>query len=148
KKLERTFKLGLVGKYMSLKESYKSLNEAILHAGIENDCQVDIIYIDPEEIEARKKSGEDVSSLFNGIQALIVPGGFGARGSEGKILTIQVAREKRIPFLGICLGMQLACIEVARNLCGIKGAHSQEFNEDSKDAVIHYLAGQSSTIQK
>jgi len=137
--------LGLVGKYMALKESYKSLNEAIIHAGLANDCSVEITYIDPEEIS---KPNAQLESHFKDVQALIVPGGFGERGSEGKMLSIRYAREQKIPFLGICLGMQLASIEFARNVCGIPKAHSQEFAPDPEGAVIHYMHGQASNMTK
>ncbi|MBN8555249.1 MAG: CTP synthase [Deltaproteobacteria bacterium] len=137
--------LGMVGKYMALKESYKSLNEAISHAALANDCKVEIRYIDPEEIA---KPGADVKGAFQGVSALIVPGGFGERGTEGKMVGIRYARENKIPYLGICLGMQLACIEFARNACGIEGAQSAEFQENSKYAIIHYMHGQTSDMAK
>jgi CTP synthase len=140
-----TIKLGLVGKYVTLKESYKSLNEAIAHAGLQNSCQVDIKYIDPEEVE---KASENTDNFFVDLDALIVPGGFGSRGTEGKITAIRYAREKKVPFFGICLGMQLASIEFARNVVGLKDAQSQEFAPDSKNPIIHYMHGQNETMQK
>ena len=144
----KKLKLGLVGKYMSLKESYKSLSEAIQHAGFANSCQVQIIYLDPEKIEAAAKKGESVDSFFSDIQAMIVPGGFGERGIEGKRLAISYAREQKLPLLGICLGMQLACVEFAQNICEIKAAHSQEFREEEDNAIIHYMPGQSKNMKK
>ncbi len=137
--------LGLVGKYMALKESYKSLNESISHAGLANDCQVEVRSINSEDLE---KGTSAVESAFKGLDALIVPGGFGERGTEGKILAIRYARENKIPFLGICLGMQLATVEFARNLGGMPKAHSQEFDPEPKDAVIHYMEGQSERVEK
>jgi len=144
-KANREIEIGIVGKYIALKESYKSLNEAIFHAAVAESCRVKIRYIDPEEIEAKPGAA---SELMKGISALIVPGGFGQRGVEGKILAIQEAREKKIPFLGICLGMQLACIEIARHQAGLKKAHSQEFEIETTEPVIHYLAGQSADMKK
>lgn len=141
-------KLGLVGKYVALRESYKSLNEAISHAGLDAHTKVNIEYIDPEELEAANSRGEDLSKFFKDIRALIVPGGFGQRGSEGKILAIEYARTQKIPYLGICLGMQLACVEFARNVCKIQNAHSQEFEAIAENAVIHYLEGQSEAVDK
>lgn len=137
--------IGLVGKYMALKESYKSLSEAILHAGFSKEAAVEIKYLDPEELE---KNADKVARFFEGVQAVIVPGGFGQRGSEGKILAIQYARENKLPFLGICLGMQLACVEYARQVCGLKKAHSQEFDDSKESAVIHYLEGQHAEVRK
>lgn len=146
--LKHRMKVGFVGKYIALKESYKSLNEAMLHAGLENDLSVEIVYIDPEEIEFCAKKNKDVSYLFEGIEALIVPGGFGTRGVEGKIAAIQWARENQLPFFGICLGMQLACVEYARHVLGKPKAHSQEFDAETSDPIIHYLEGQTSEGDK
>lgn len=137
--------VGMVGKYLSLKESYKSLNEAIAHAGCANESKVEIRYIDPEEIV---KLDANLDETFKGVQCLIVPGGFGERGTEGKMVAIRYAREHRMPFLGICLGMQLASIEFARNICGLKDAQSQEFHPETKNPIIHYMHGQSAGIEK
>lgn len=145
KSISKSVKLGLVGKYVSLKESYKSLNEAIAHAGLANQVRVDIKFIDPEELE---KSPSAIEKELGDLDCLIVPGGFGSRGTEGKILAIQYAREKKLPFLGICLGMQLASIEFARHVCGIKDAQSQEFQKDTKSPIIHYMHGQNEDVQK
>lgn len=142
---QKNLKLGLVGKYVSLKESYKSLSEAIKHAGFEENCKIEIVYVDPEELENGHL--ESLAAL-EAVQAIIVPGGFGSRGTEGKIKSIQIAREKQIPFLGICLGMQLACVEFARHVCKLQEAHSQEFVPQAKNPVIHYLEGQHSQIEK
>lgn len=125
-----TVTIALVGKYVDLTESYKSLSEALIHAGIHTNSRITINYIDSETIE---KEGTD--SLIN-MDAILVPGGFGKRGVEGKIMAIHFARTNRIPYLGICLGMQLAVIEYARNKAGMKGAHSTEFNPDTPYPVI------------
>ena len=122
--------IAMVGKYVDLTESYKSLNEALSHAGIQTESKVKIKYFDSEKIEK-----EGVAEL-EGVDAILVPGGFGSRGVEGKILAIKHARENNIPFMGICLGMQLAVIEFARHCAGIKDANSTEFVEDTKDPVI------------
>jgi len=122
--------VGMVGKYVDLTESYKSLNEALSHAGIHNNAKVDIRYIDSVALE----SG-DMSQL-QGLDAILVPGGFGDRGIEGKIAAIQYARENKIPYLGICLGMQLAVIEFARHVANMSDAHSSEFSEDTTHPVI------------
>ena len=122
--------IGMVGKYVDLTESYKSLIEALRHAGIHNQTQVDIRYIDSEILEHG-----DVSSLA-GLDAILVPGGFGKRGTEGKICAIKHARENKIPYLGICLGMQLAVIEFARHVAGIKEANSTEFEPNGPSPVV------------
>ena len=129
--------IGIVGKYTDLIESYKSLDEALRHAAIENQVQLNRIYIDAEDLEKGIKS-----DLLEKVDGILVPGGFGSRGTEGKIKAIQFAREKKIPFFGICLGLQLAVIEFARHVVGIKNATSMEFT-DSGDFVVHYMAGQS-----
>ncbi|MCS6763171.1 MAG: CTP synthase [Candidatus Protistobacter heckmanni] len=122
--------VGMVGKYVDLTESYKSLIEALRHAGIHTATEVDIRYIDSELLE----SG-DLSSL-KGLDAVLVPGGFGKRGTEGKIKAIRFARENRIPYLGICLGMQLAVIEFSRHVAGVDGANSTEFEPDTPHPVV------------
>jgi len=127
---DKTITIGMVGKYMGLTEAYKSLSEALVHAGIHTKTKVNITYIDSETIE---NEGTD---CLTELDAILVPGGFGLRGVEGKISTVQYARENKIPYLGICLGMQVAVIEFARNVAGIKGAHSTEFKTDVEDPVI------------
>ena len=122
--------IGMVGKYVDLTESYKSLNESLTHAGVHNNAKVKIRYIDSVVLE----SG-NMSSL-EGLDAILVPGGFGDRGIEGKIAAIQYARENKIPYLGICLGMQLAVIEFARHVAGLNDAHSSEFNDATTHPVI------------
>jgi len=126
----RSVTIALVGKYVDLTESYKSLSEALMHAGIHTCSKINITYLDSEQIE---KNGTD---SLNGVHAILVPGGFGRRGVEGKILAIHYARTHGIPYLGICLGMQLAVVEYARNKTGMTGAHSTEFNPDTPYPVI------------
>jgi CTP synthase len=118
----RTVSIGIVGKYVDLKESYKSLNEAIVHGGIANNTKVEMAYIDSETL-----TKDNVAQALADVDAILVPGGFGERGAEGKIVAIRYARENKIPYFGICFGMQLAAIEFARNVCGIKDATSREF---------------------
>ena len=130
-------KIAVVGKYVDLKDSYKSLYEALTHGGIANDAGVDIIWTDAEEVE---NSGP--KSSLSGAQGILIPGGFGSRGIEGKIKAIRFARENKIPFFGICLGMQCAVIEFARNVAGLKDANSTEFEENTPYPVIHIMPGQ------
>jgi CTP synthase len=122
--------IAMVGKYVDLTESYKSLNEALSHAGIQTESKVNITYIDSEILES------DGTDILNNVDAILVPGGFGSRGVEGKIKAIQFARENKVPYMGICLGMQLAVIEFARHCAGLKDANSTEFNENTADPVI------------
>ena len=122
--------IAMVGKYVGLTESYKSLTEALIHAGIHTRSRVNIRYVDSEVIESEGLGG------LEGVDAVLVPGGFGKRGVEGKIRAIQFARENNIPYLGICLGMQLAVIEYARNVCGLIGANSTEFDPETPHPVI------------
>jgi len=131
---ESSTTIAVIGKYVNLIDSYKSLNEALLHGGIANNCRVNLKFVDSEEIE--KKGAKD---LLSGVQGILVPGGFGNRGIEGKIEAIRHARENKIPFFGICLGMQLAVIEFARTVCGLKEAHSAEFVPDTPYPVIFLL---------
>lgn len=123
--------IAMVGKYVDLRESYKSLSEALAHGGIANDCKVNIIYVDSEKIE---KDGAE--KYLSDIDGVLVPGGFGDRGTEGKIKAIEYARVNKIPYFGICLGMQLAVIEFARNVAGIANACSEEFANGKTDFVI------------
>lgn len=125
-----TVKIGMVGKYTELSDAYKSLNEALLHAGIHTQTRVEIVYIDAELIETQG------TSLLQSVDAVLVPGGFGERGVEGKILSIQYARENKVPFLGICLGMQAAVIEFARHVVGLTQANSTEFDKHTPYPVI------------
>lgn len=135
--------IAVAGKYVDLQDSYKSLNEALIHGGIENGCKVNLVHIDSEDIE---KHGAE--KYLNDADGLLVPGGFGGRGVEGKIKAIQYVRENKIPFFGICLGMQMAVVETARNLAGLKDADSQEFKEEAKDLVIHIMEHQKTVTQK
>jgi CTP synthase len=121
--------IAMVGKYMELLDAYKSLTEALIHAGIHNKTKVKIRYIDSEQLQ-------DDHSLIEGADAILVPGGFGTRGTEGKIFAVKTARENNIPYLGICLGMQIAVIEYARNVCGLKDANSTEFNPETNNPVV------------
>lgn len=126
----RSVTVAMVGKYMDLQDAYKSLNEALKHAGIQTQSQVQLRYVDSEELEA------EGLGLLDGVDAVLVPGGFGSRGTEGKIAAIRYARENRIPYLGICLGMQLALVEFARNVAGLEGAHSTEMDPSTAHPVI------------
>ena len=127
---ERSADIAFVGKYVDLTESYKSLSEALIHAGIHTRSRINIHYLDSEAIE------RDGSGALAGMDAILVPGGFGKRGVEGKIAAIRYAREHKVPYLGICLGMQLAVIEFARDVAGMEGAHSTEFDPDTPHPVI------------
>jgi len=129
--------IAIVGKYVHLVDSYKSLSEALRHGGIANSARVNIRYVDSEEVEKG-----DIKGLFSGVHGILVPGGFGERGIEGKIMAIQYARENKIPFFGICLGMQLAVVEFARNVCGLKGANSTEFDPKTPHPVITLMEEQ------
>ncbi len=133
---EEKIRIGVVGKYVDLKESYKSLHEAIVHGGLAHGCNVEIVYVDSEKLNERL-----TSQALSDVHAILVPGGFGSRGVEGKIAAIRYAREKQVPFFGICYGMQLAAIEFARNVCGIKDATSREFaeNKDRGNFVIDFM---------
>jgi len=127
---QKSVEIAMVGKYVDLTEAYKSLIESLIHAGIHTNTRVNIDYIDSERLE------ESGLSVLEGKDAVLVPGGFGERGVEGKILAIQFARENKIPYLGICLGMQMAVVEFARNVAGLKDAHSSELNENTPHPVV------------
>ncbi|MDP6084881.1 MAG: CTP synthase [Nitrospinota bacterium] len=137
RKPETQTTIAIVGKYVDLKESYKSLSEALTHGGIGNLARVDLEWVDAEEIEA---GGPE--TLLRDVHGILVPGGFGARGVEGKIQAIRYARERKVPFFGICLGMQCAVIEFARNVCRMEGANSTEFNPGSPHPVIDLMPDQ------
>ena len=126
--------IAIVGKYVELKEAYKSLHEALVHGGIANRVAVDLRYVNSEEVTA-----ENVAETFKGADGILVPGGFGYRGVEGKIESIRYARENNVPFFGICLGMQCAVIEFARHVVGIEEANSEEFNPFAKDKLIYLM---------
>lgn len=131
-------KIGVVGKYTELTESYKSLNEALFHGGIANNAKVDLEFIDAEEM----LKGDKLEDTLSKVDGILVPGGFGSRGIEGKIAAARYAREKRKPYFGICLGMQVAVIEYARNVVGWKDADSAEFKPESSHLVIDFMEGQ------
>jgi CTP synthase len=129
--------IGLVGKYVELKESYKSIAEAFIHAGAVNDCKVKVEWIHSESL-----TDDNVKEKLSGLKGILVAPGFGNRGIEGKISAIKFARENKIPFLGICLGMQCSVIEFARNVLGLKDAHSREMNPATSAPVIDLLEAQ------
>ncbi len=126
--------IAIVGKYVDLTESYKSLNEALRHGGIPNDCRVNLNFVDSEKIEKN-----NCKQMIGDVDGILVPGGFGSRGTEGKICAAKYAREEKIPYFGICLGMQIAVIEFARNVAGMNGAHSQEFDKNTPYPVIYLM---------
>jgi CTP synthase len=126
--------IGIIGKYVDLRESYKSLHEALVHGGVSNDVHVDLVYINSEEI-----TPENVASKLQGLDGALVPGGFGSRGVEGKIEAIRYVRENRLPFFGICLGMQCAVIEYARHVLKLPKANSEEFDPVTIDPVIYLM---------
>lgn len=137
KNLSKVTKIALVGKYVELQDAYLSVAEALYHAGIASDSDIDIQWINAEHVTA-----ENVTELLSGVDGILVPGGFGDRGIEGKIETVRFARENNIPFLGICLGMQVACIEFARHVVGLAGANSSEINPETQYPVIDLLPEQ------
>ena len=134
--------VGVVGKYIGLPDAYKSVYEAITHGGISNDCGVELVKVEAEEIE---QHGAEAS--LRGLGGILVPGGFGKRGVEGKILAVRYARERKIPYLGLCLGMQIACIEFARNVLKLEQAHSTEFDPATPHPVIAMLDSQLEVTQ-
>ncbi len=138
---QQRIKVAMVGKYVDLAESYKSLTEALTHGGLPHRAAVDIEYVDAEEIGVR-----GAQTLLSGFAAILVPGGFGSRGSEGKIEAIRYARENNVPFLGICLGMQMAVVEYARNVAGIKDAVSGEFDSAGANKVIDLMLDQQDVV--
>ncbi len=135
--------IGVVGKYVHLRDAYKSLNEALVHGGIANNCKVNLVHIQAEDVER-----DGAEKYFQGIDGLLIPGGFGERGSEGKIQAIRYARENNVPFFGICLGMQMAVVEFARNACEIAGAGSREFDEKGSDPVVDLMETQKDVTEK
>jgi CTP synthase len=139
----KTVRIAIAGKYVELRDAYKSIMEAFTHAGVANDARVEPVWISTEEIEKR-----GAAALLSGVSGLLIPGGFGDRGIDGKVQAVQHAREHDLPFFGICLGMQVAVIEYARNVCGIKAANSREFDETAKHAVIDYMPGQNKSLSK
>ena len=138
---KKTVTIGLVGKYVKLHDAYLSVAEALSHAGYEHRAKVEINWIDSEQI-----TEENVEEMLKNCDGILVPGGFGNRGIEGMITAAQYARENNVPYLGICLGMQIAVIEYARHVCGITDANSGEFDEFGLNKVIDFMPDQSSTI--
>jgi len=143
KNLENEVTIGIVGKYVHLTDSYKSLNEALKHGGFRNNAKVNLKFVDSEELEK-----QEVADVLQGVHGILVPGGFGDRGVEGKIKAVQYARENQIPFFGICLGMQIACIEFARHVLGMKKANSREFDAHSPYPVIDLMEEQKAVLNK
>lgn len=143
KSREKTVKIAIVGKYLRLHDAYLSIMEALNHAGYENNAKIEFKWVDSETV-----NDENVSEALSDCDGMVIPGGFGNRGIEGKISAAKYARENNVPYLGICLGMQIAVIEFARSICGIKNANSGEFNEDGKDLVIDFMPDQNSQIAK
>jgi CTP synthase len=135
--------IAIVGKYVNLRESYKSLNEALTHGGIAHSVRVLHRYVDSEEVER-----QGAEALLKGADGILVPGGFGSRGVEGKIAAVRYARENRVPFFGICLGMQVAVVEFARNVCGLAAATSREMDAESECAVIDLMPDQRGVVEK
>jgi CTP synthase len=140
---KREVNIAVVGKYVDVVDSYKSINEALIHAGIHHQAKVNVAYIDAAEINQN-----NVKAVLETYDGVIIPGGFGERGIEGKVMAIQYLRESKIPFLGICLGMQLAVIEFARNVIGEKNVGSTEFTPDCDHPVIHIMEDQKGVMQK
>lgn len=137
-------KIGIIHKYDNVEESYVSLKEALVHAGIANNLKVEIVWIKADDLEDKK----DISSFMNEVSGIIIPGGFGIRGIEGKIKAAKYARENNVPYLGICLGLQIAVIEFARNVCGFENANSTEFNSKTEHPVINFIEGQENLQKK
>jgi len=136
-------KIGIVGKYVDVYDSYKSITEAVIHAGIYHQSKIDVVLFDAAEVDK-----DNVDGLLNDCDGVIIPGGFGERGIEGKITAINYLRREKKPFFGICLGMQLAAIEFARNKLGLNDANSQEFDERSKNKIIHIMEHQKAVTKK
>jgi len=136
-------RIGVVGKYIELQDAYKSVYEAIIHGGVANDCGVEIVKVDAEDIER-----EGPEKILKGLGGILVPGGFGERGIEGKITAAKYARENKVPYLGLCLGMQIATIEFARNVLKLDKAHSTEFEPNTPHPVICLLDEQKKVTKK
>jgi CTP synthase len=132
--LSKSVQIAVVGKYTDLKESYKSLNEALYHGGVANDSKVDLKYVDSDNVNE-----SNIDNLLADVDGILVPGGFGSRGIPGKILTANYARTKKVPFFGICLGMHVAVIEFSRHVAGLTQAHSTEFDQNTPDPVIYLM---------
>ncbi|MGA8941979.1 MAG: CTP synthase [Thermoactinomyces sp.] len=143
KNLTHTTRIAIVGKYVALHDAYMSVVESLRHAGFDGDTDIDVKWVNSEEV-----TESNMDSLLGDADGILVPGGFGDRGIEGKINAIRYAREKQIPFLGICLGMQMACVEGARNLLGLEGAHSSEFDPETPYPIIDLLPEQKEVEEK
>lgn len=130
--------IAICGKYTQLPDAYKSILEAFVHAGVANDTSIEIVWVNSEELEENKEADK----YFKDVDGILVPYGFGHRGIEGKLLAVKYARENKIPFFGICLGLQCAVVEFARNVCGIENANSSEFDKEARDPVIHIMESQ------
>jgi CTP synthase len=145
-------KIGVVGKYVHLRDSYKSLHEALIHGGLHNDVRVDLEYIDSETLQAAQagaaKEGKGIDAVLGSLDAILVPGGFGDRGTEGKIEAIRYAREAKIPFFGICYGMHFAVVEFARHVCGMAGANTVEADRATPFPVIDLMPDQRGVLEK
>jgi CTP synthase len=144
KKPKHQVNIAMCGKYTELPDAYKSVLEAFIHGGVENDARVNVNWVATEDV----KSDKDAERIFNNMDGILLLPGFGSRGSEGKILSCKYAREKNIPFLGICLGLQCAVIEFARNVCGLKGANSTEFDKKARYPVIDLMESQRAIKRK
>ena len=142
RKPPRTIEVALVGKYVELYDSYKSVYEALTHAGIANRAKVDVRRVSSDSL----KSARDVRAALKGVKGVVVPGGFGHRGTEGMMLAINHARRKKLPFLGLCMGLQVACMEFARNVCALKDANSAEFAKDTTHPVITLMDSQGNVV--
>jgi CTP synthase len=142
-KSSNNVRIAVAGKYVELHDAYKSIMESFVHAGVENDTHVELVWVGTEDIEEN-----GAVKYLNDVSGLLIPGGFGERGIEGKIQAVKFARENDIPFFGICLGLQCAVIEFARSSCGLKNANSMEFDSDTPHRIIDYMDGQGDTIKK
>lgn len=143
KEPKHLLRIAMVGKYMELQDSYLSVNESLIHGGIRNDSEVKVIRIDAEDIER-----DGCETYLQGLDGVVVPGGFGDRGTQGKIMAAQYARENQIPYFGLCLGMQIGVIEFARNVIGLEGANSTEFDKETPHPVIHIMEDQKNLSDK
>src|SRR5205085_1657895 len=134
-----TVTIGIVGKYVEYEDSYKSLKEALVHGSLAHNLKLNLVWIEAEGLETKSPDDRSYESQLEGFDGILVPGGFGKRGIEGMLNAIRYAREKKVPYFGICLGMQTACIEFARNVCGLDGANSSEFDPSTAHRVIYKL---------
>ncbi|MFA6635607.1 MAG: CTP synthase [Candidatus Omnitrophota bacterium] len=140
KQVKKKVKIGIVGKYITLQDAYKSIDESLRHAAIANGLKLDLVKIESDDLD--KAGNSRLKKIFSGVSGILVPGGFGTRGIEGKMAAVRYARENAVPYFGICLGMQVAVIEFARNVCGLKGAYSTEFDDKTPYPVISLLSEQ------